>query len=146
MAEQPIHAKQIVFVAAVLAAVVGVHLTLKVDDERTPVGNTGEGALVSGDSADELDPTNLEKRVKDNTRMLLSDSAADRMEAARTFALLLAEDENRERVLDLPADVVARMESAISEGKADPVQAVRENCRTAWMHLHVSSPAPSELP
>ena len=146
MAEQPIQAKTIIFVAIVLAAVVGVLNVLKVDDEHTTMTDREREVLAAGNSSEELDPNTLKKRVEDSIRMLMSESTADRVEASRTFAQLMADEEERARVLELEPQVVSGMESALSMGKADPLPEVRENCRSAWTNLHAPSPEVNELP
>jgi hypothetical protein len=146
MAEQPIQGKTIVFVTVVLAAVVGVHMMLQVDDEHATVGNSGESTLATGDPAEQLDPNSLEKRVKDNTRMLLSDDPADRLQAARTFNKLLQDPQSRKNVVELDAELVAGMESALSRGQGDPVPRVRALCQNAWGNLHTTVETTPELP
>jgi hypothetical protein len=146
MAEQPISGKTIVFVAVVLAAVVGAHMMLQVDDERTNMGNSGPAGLTSGDSADQLDPTSLEKRVEDNTRMLLTGDRAQRVKASRMFAELLDSEEGREQVQGLQPEAREAMKSALSQGKGDSEAQVRENCREAWANLHVVATRTDELP
>jgi hypothetical protein len=84
--------------------------------------------------------------VEDNTRMMLSDSPADRLEASRRLNALISYEQTRQGILDLPDEVVTRLDGALSRGKADPVPEVRRNCEQAWAALHETTARTDELP